>query len=133
MPPIEIGMILNYLIHKYLFILFFSEDHNVDIAGLDIAVNAVATAVKDFFFKRLPPVLPEEQMTGMLAHSYHHQIFILNGLFRFKIVSFKNFTEKTQGFSRKIAQIEVFYSKICPKYPLCLVVALPFRQMKEFL
>ena len=53
----------------------FSEDHNVDIAGLDIAVNAVATAVKDFFFKRLPPVLPEEQMTGMLAHSYHHQDF----------------------------------------------------------
>ena len=51
------------------------EDHNVDIAGLDIAVNAVATAVKDFFFKRLPPVLPEEQMTGMFAHSYHHQDF----------------------------------------------------------
>ena len=42
-----------------------SEDHNVDIAALDIAVNAVATAVKDFFFKRLPPVLPEEQMADL--------------------------------------------------------------------
>ena len=62
-------MILIHPILKCLFILFFSEDHNVDITGLDIAVNAVATAVKDFFFKRLPPVLPEEQMTGMVAHS----------------------------------------------------------------
>ena len=44
---------------------FCSEDHNVDIAALDIAVNAVATAVKDFFFKRLPPVLPEEQMADL--------------------------------------------------------------------
>ena len=29
---------------------------------LDIAVNAVATAVKDFFFKRLPPILGTESM-----------------------------------------------------------------------
>merc|ERR1712029_134290 len=43
----------------------FDEDHNVDITSLDIAVNAVATAVKDFFFKRLPPVLPEEQMADL--------------------------------------------------------------------
>lgn len=43
----------------------FDEDHNVDITALDIAVNAVATAVKDFFFKRLPPVLPEEQMADL--------------------------------------------------------------------
>ena len=29
----------------------FDEDPNVDFEALDIAVNAVATAVKDFFFK----------------------------------------------------------------------------------
>ena len=29
----------------------FDEDANVDFDSLDIAVNAVATAVKDFFFK----------------------------------------------------------------------------------
>jgi len=28
-------------------------------------VNAVATAVKDFFFKRLPPLLPAEHMTDL--------------------------------------------------------------------
>jgi hypothetical protein len=28
-------------------------------------VNAVATAVKDFFFKRLPPLLPTEHMTDL--------------------------------------------------------------------
>ena len=32
---------------------------------LDIAVNAVATAVKDFFFKRLPPLLPTEHMDDL--------------------------------------------------------------------
>ena len=29
----------------------FDEDANIDFESLDIAVNAVATAVKDFFFK----------------------------------------------------------------------------------
>ena len=47
----------------------FSSDHHVDISELDIAVNAVATAVKDFFFKRLPPILEEEHMTEMEAIS----------------------------------------------------------------
>jgi hypothetical protein len=41
----------------------------VDIYELDIAVNAVATAVKDFFFKRLPPILDDEQMSEMEAIS----------------------------------------------------------------
>ena len=31
----------------------FDEDANIDFDSLDIAVNAVATAVKDFFFKVL--------------------------------------------------------------------------------
>ena len=43
----------------------FDEDRNVDIESLDIAVNAVATAVKDFFFKRLPPVLDSDHMAEL--------------------------------------------------------------------
>jgi len=43
----------------------FDEDQNFDIHSLDIAVNAVATAVKDFFFKRLPPLLPQEHMADL--------------------------------------------------------------------
>jgi hypothetical protein len=37
----------------------------VDIDELDIAVNAVATAVKDFFFKRLPPILGPDHMSDL--------------------------------------------------------------------
>ena len=37
----------------------FDDDPGFSIESLDIAVNAVATAVKDFFFKRLPPLLPQ--------------------------------------------------------------------------
>ena len=40
----------------------FDEDPGFSIQSfhaLDIAVNAVATSVKDFFFKRLPPLLPQ--------------------------------------------------------------------------
>jgi len=43
----------------------FDEDANIDFDSLDIAVNAVATAVKDFFFKRLPPLLPAEHMADL--------------------------------------------------------------------
>ena len=43
----------------------FDEDQNFDMHSLDIAVNAVATAVKDFFFKRLPPLLPQEHMADL--------------------------------------------------------------------
>ena len=41
------------------------SDRNVDIHGLDIAVNAVATAVKDFVYNRLPEILPPEQMKDL--------------------------------------------------------------------
>lgn len=40
----------------------FVSDHNVDISSLDIPVNAVATALKDFFSKRLPPLFTEDLM-----------------------------------------------------------------------
>merc|ERR1712025_822959 len=43
----------------------FDEDPKVDIDELDIAVNAVATAVKDFFFKRLPPILEDDHMAEL--------------------------------------------------------------------
>ena len=43
----------------------FIHIQNIDLGSLDIAVNAVATAVKDFFFKRLPPLLPTEHMTDL--------------------------------------------------------------------
>ncbi|XP_054161510.1 rho GTPase-activating protein 190-like isoform X4 [Oppia nitens] len=40
----------------------FEEDPNVSIRELDIPVNAVATALKDFFSKRLPPLIPTAMM-----------------------------------------------------------------------
>ncbi|KAJ0171085.1 hypothetical protein K1T71_013284 [Dendrolimus kikuchii] len=40
----------------------FYEDPNVDLDSLDIPVNAVATALKDFFSKKLPPLLDEASM-----------------------------------------------------------------------
>ncbi|KFM58166.1 hypothetical protein X975_04418, partial [Stegodyphus mimosarum] len=36
----------------------FDEDPSISIRELDIPVNAVATALKDFFSKRLPPLIP---------------------------------------------------------------------------
>ncbi|XP_071750033.1 rho GTPase-activating protein 190 isoform X5 [Lepeophtheirus salmonis] len=51
--------------HVELLFQKFDEDQNVDINTLDIAVNAVATAVKDFFCKRLPPILGTEQMNDL--------------------------------------------------------------------
>ncbi len=43
---------------------FCLPDPNYDIHELDIAVNAVATALKDFF-KRFPSILTQEQMSEM--------------------------------------------------------------------
>ncbi|XP_060516601.1 rho GTPase-activating protein 190 [Cylas formicarius] len=43
----------------------FEEDCNVDIHELDIPVNAVATALKDFVSKRLPPLFDSEVMNEM--------------------------------------------------------------------
>lgn len=51
--------------HVDLLFAKFDEDKNVELESLDIAVNAVATAVKDFFFKRLPPLLPAEHMADL--------------------------------------------------------------------
>ncbi|XP_054279717.1 rho GTPase-activating protein 190 isoform X3 [Macrosteles quadrilineatus] len=48
--------------HVELLFQKFDEDPNVDINTLDIPVNAVATALKDFFSKRLPPLFTEDLM-----------------------------------------------------------------------
>ncbi|XP_044016185.1 rho GTPase-activating protein 190 isoform X3 [Aphidius gifuensis] len=51
--------------HVELLFQKFEEDGNVDIHLLDIPVNAVATALKDFFSKRLPPLIDKERMTEL--------------------------------------------------------------------
>ncbi|CAH2060651.1 unnamed protein product, partial [Iphiclides podalirius] len=43
----------------------FYEDPNIDLDSLDIPVNAVATALKDFFSKKLPPLLDETSMAQL--------------------------------------------------------------------
>ncbi|XP_059469343.1 rho GTPase-activating protein 190 isoform X10 [Neocloeon triangulifer] len=48
--------------HVELLFQKLEEDPNVNVAALDIPVNAVATALKDFFSKRLPPIFTEEAM-----------------------------------------------------------------------
>ena len=48
--------------HVELLFQKYDENPDVSIEELDIAVNAVATAVKDFFFKRLPPLLGTDFM-----------------------------------------------------------------------
>lgn len=50
---------VDLLFHK------FEEDSNVDIHELDIPVNAVATALKDFVSKRLPPLFDPDVMIEM--------------------------------------------------------------------
>ncbi|XP_033341440.1 rho GTPase-activating protein 190 isoform X1 [Megalopta genalis] len=51
--------------HVELLFQKFEEDENVDIHSLDIPVNAVATALKDFFSKRLPPLIDKERMSEL--------------------------------------------------------------------
>ncbi|XP_022659460.1 rho GTPase-activating protein 190-like isoform X2 [Varroa destructor] len=43
----------------------FEEDPNCDLIELDIPVNAVATALKDFFSKHLPPLLSTQAMNKL--------------------------------------------------------------------
>ncbi|XP_014212996.1 rho GTPase-activating protein 190 [Copidosoma floridanum] len=51
--------------HVELLFQKFEEDGNVDIHSLDIPVNAVATALKDFFSKRLPPLIDKDSMSQL--------------------------------------------------------------------
>lgn len=45
--------------------LLLITDGNVQISELDIPVNAVATALKDFVSKRLPPLFEEDVMAEL--------------------------------------------------------------------
>ncbi|XP_075678056.1 rho GTPase-activating protein 190 isoform X2 [Dermatophagoides pteronyssinus] len=58
--------------HVDTLLLKFDENPDINIAELDIPVNAVATALKDFFLKRLPPIFPSDSMTNIanLAKQY---------------------------------------------------------------
>ncbi|KAF7494802.1 Rho GTPase-activating protein [Sarcoptes scabiei] len=58
--------------HVDTLLIKFDENSDVNINELDIPVNAVATALKDFFLKRLPPIFPPDSMTEIanLAKQY---------------------------------------------------------------
>jgi hypothetical protein len=58
--------------HVELLFQKYDENPDVSIDELDIAVNAVATAVKDFFFKRLPPLLDDESMAELESIAGKH-------------------------------------------------------------
>lgn len=51
-----------WLILKIFSIVFIYLEPNVDIEALDIPVNAVATALKDFFSKHLPSLFEKDVM-----------------------------------------------------------------------
>nr|CAD7573150.1 unnamed protein product [Timema californicum] len=57
---------VDLLFHK------FEEDPGLNIRDLDIPVNAVATALKDFFSKRLPPLLTQDMMAELEDISETH-------------------------------------------------------------
>lgn len=62
------------------FLLYIFSDNDIDITNLDIPVNAVATALKDFFSKKLPPLFTDEIMdeledlSGKLFYVKHYYI-----------------------------------------------------------
>ncbi|RWS31593.1 rho GTPase-activating protein 190-like protein [Leptotrombidium deliense] len=65
----------------------FDEDPNVSIKELDIPVNAVATALKDFFSKRLPPLIPPQLMDELTdvagnVHDRNMRLVALSNLLR---------------------------------------------------
>lgn len=51
--------------------LLFS-DNDLNVTNLDIPVNAVATALKDFFSKKLPPLFTEDLMDELEDLSGKH-------------------------------------------------------------
>lgn len=58
-------MFLNFVFNFIIFIIIESIlflDNDINVTNLDIPVNAVATALKDFFSKKLPPLFTEDLM-----------------------------------------------------------------------
>ena len=74
--------------HVELLFQKFDEDPKVDIDELDIAVNAVATAVKDFFFKRLPPILGPDHMAELETIS--RKLFAINCQYYSRLIFSRN-------------------------------------------
>lgn len=74
------------IINRHIKIIRFDfSDPSVRIIELDVPVNAVATALKDFFSKRLPPLFEDEVMVelediagiGMVA-VFLRGVFLMN-------------------------------------------------------
>lgn len=57
----------------------FSPESSIDIEALDIPVNAVATALKDFFSKHLPPLFDKDLMSELeeIAGKYNKLLKLL--------------------------------------------------------
>lgn len=66
------GILLCHHVEYNFFFCIVILDPDINIADLDIPVNAVATALKDFFLKRLPPIFPSDSMANIanLAKQY---------------------------------------------------------------
>lgn len=71
----------NYIFKLRANIFSFTQtDPNADIEVLDIPVNAVATALKDFFSKHLPPLFDKDLMTELedIAGKISESIYIIS-------------------------------------------------------
>ena len=53
--------------HVDLLVERLTEDPAASITELDLAVNAVATALKEFLSKKLPPLLTQEKMAELTS------------------------------------------------------------------
>lgn len=64
--------------------MFSLSDNDINVTLLDIPVNAVATALKDFFSKKLPPLFTEdlmdelEDLSGKLLHFMYFNMALYN-------------------------------------------------------
>lgn len=65
---------------EVILIYILQIDPNADIEVLDIPVNAVATALKDFFSKHLPPLFDKDLMTELeeIAGKFHQNVYPAN-------------------------------------------------------
>lgn len=72
---------------------FFLLDPNIQIHELDIPVNAVATALKDFVSKRLPPLFEEEVMAELEDIAGGRAVISVLGGCSFSIFSFRDSLE----------------------------------------
>jgi len=58
------------------FRLLLFSDNDINVTNLDIPVNAVATALKDFFSKKLPPLFTEDLMDELEDLSGKHFLIL---------------------------------------------------------